>query len=84
MFFLHGAPLFWTYYLLTVLSVAVFGVGIMCLTRPVMVLAAYRRLWEQGRQFWRVPAISDESETKLVGVMAVLLAVIVAYATFLY
>jgi hypothetical protein len=84
MFFVHGAPMFWTYYLVTLLSIATFGIGVLHLTRPSVVLTAYRRVWDRSAQFWRLPAISNESETKLVGVMGVLLAIILAYSTFLY
>jgi hypothetical protein len=84
MFFVHGAPMFWTYYLLTLLSIASFGVGVLCLSRPGVVLVAYRRVWDVSTQFWRLPAIEDESDTKLVGVMALVLAFILAYSTFLY
>ncbi len=84
MFFLHADGAFWTYYLLTIASVAIFGIGILCLTRPRVVLGAYERLWNRGARFWRLPAIADESETRLVGVIALVLAVIVAYSTFLY
>jgi hypothetical protein len=84
MFFVHGAPMFWTYYLLTLLSIASFGVGVLCLSRPGVVLVAYRRVWDASTQFWRLPAIEDVSDTKLVGVMALVLAFILAYSTFLY
>jgi hypothetical protein len=84
MFFVHGAPMFWTYYLLTLLSIASFGVGVLCLSRPGVVLVAYRRVWDASTRFWRLPAIEDESDTKLVGVMALVLAFILAYSTFLY
>jgi hypothetical protein len=84
MFFVHGAPMFWTYYLLTLLSIASFGIGVLCLCRPGVVLVAYRRVWDASAQFCRLPAISDEGDTKLVGVVALVLAIILAYSTFLY
>lgn len=84
MFFLDPAPMFWTVYLCTMAAVASFSVGAVCLTRPAVVLAAYRRLWDRGSKFWRLPVLGDETDARIVGVIATLLAVTIAAATVLY
>jgi hypothetical protein len=54
-----------------------------CLLRPQRVLAAYQRHWGRSRQVARAPAILDVAEARPWGVMALLLAVILAGSTFI-
>lgn len=73
--------MFWTLYTLSFASVVAFGAGRFCLLEPKLVVAVCRRQCDRSRQFWRTPAILDESEARMWGVMAVVLAVILAGPT---
>ena len=75
--------MFWILLGLSYASVFVWGVGMFCLLRPQRVVAAYQRHWSRSRQIARMPAILDAAEARLWGVMALLLAVILAGSTFI-
>jgi hypothetical protein len=75
---------FWVLYGLSLASVVAFGIGMYCLLRPTRILAVYRWTWSRSMQLARQPALLDETETRYVGAMFLLGAVILAGSTFVY
>lgn len=57
---------------------ATYSGGVLFLARTQIVLDRYRRRWESSRQWARTPALRDEVDARLIGLMMLCLSAILS------